>query len=150
MTYSFDLFGWYSSEEIQGRSTEIAPPKCADAPTPGELYPNFTGYEWIMLKYVTPQPIEAPAPEVGPETTEPTERYISKNQFLKKFSVQEFTGLLSAAKVNVNIEYWFIRFNSLPDPPGVNMLDIDTIQGLNGLEAAGLIGKGRAAEILAA
>lgn len=50
MKYSFDKFGWYSSEEIPSRQTEVIPPMCG-TPVVGQPYPNFTGYEWILLPY---------------------------------------------------------------------------------------------------
>ena len=50
MKYSFDNFGWYSKVEIPNRQTDVVPPQCGD-PVVGELYPNFTGYDWIMIPY---------------------------------------------------------------------------------------------------
>lgn len=85
------------------------------------------------------EPLTPPAPEL----------YKSQNEMIRRFTVAEFTGILTAAKSNVFIEYWVFRFNALTKT-GVNILDPETIEGVNQLEAAGLIGKGRAAEILAA
>lgn len=50
MKYSFDYWGWFTLEVIPSRQTEIAPPPCG-TPVVGEPYPNFTGYEWILLPY---------------------------------------------------------------------------------------------------
>jgi len=83
-----------------------------------------------------------------PETTEekPLERYLSQNQMLKSFTVEEFTAILAASKTNVLVEYWLVRFNALKE--GVNLNDPETLQGLQNLEEAGLLAQGRANEIL--
>jgi len=65
---------------------------------------------------------------------------------LKRFTVEEFTAILSASKANVLVEYWLVRFNALKE--GVNLNDPETLQGLQNLEEAGLLVQGRANEIL--
>jgi hypothetical protein len=77
---------------------------------------------------------------------EATERYLSQNQMLKRFTVEEFTAILSASKANVLVEYWLVRFNALKE--GVNLNDPETLLGLQNLEEAGLLVQGRANEIL--
>jgi hypothetical protein len=77
---------------------------------------------------------------------EATERYLSQNQMLKRFTVEEFTAILSASKANVLVEYWLVRFNALKE--GINLNDPETLLGLQNLEEAGLLVQGRANEIL--
>jgi len=77
---------------------------------------------------------------------ETAERYLSQNQMLKRFTVEEFTAILSASKANVLVEYWLVRFNALKE--GVNLNDPETLLGLQNLEEAGLLVQGRANEIL--
>jgi len=76
---------------------------------------------------------------------------LTKQQFIDRFEPSEFTGLLAAAKASTDIEAWLFRFNNLtPDADGtsVDLADPRTVRGVHGLEAAGLIGAGRAEQIL--
>ena len=78
-------------------------------------------------------------------------RRISKQQFIDRFTPVEMSTILDAAKVNVAVEAWLFRFNSVtPDADGtsIDLDDARTIESTIGLEQAGLIGAGRAAEIL--
>jgi hypothetical protein len=59
--HHYDLYGWYTTEQLPGRSTDIAPSNTSTSNTPGELRANFTGYEWVDLPYQAPP---EPAPEV--------------------------------------------------------------------------------------
>ena len=59
--HHFDIYGWYTTEQLPGRSTDIAPSNTSTSNTPGELRANFTGYAWLDLPYQAPP---APAPEV--------------------------------------------------------------------------------------
>ena len=49
----FTTEGWYSSDVIEGRSTEIALPTANLVE--GNAW-NFTGYQWIELPLVPPVP----------------------------------------------------------------------------------------------
>lgn len=71
---------------------------------------------------------------------------ISKREFLKRFTPAEYGAIKNAAAVNTDVDYFWQQFLladfiSLDDP------DIST--GLSTMEAAGLLGAGRAAEIVA-
>lgn len=70
---------------------------------------------------------------------------LTKLEFVNKFTDEEFKGIMIASKNNADIELWMLKFNlatyiSLEDP--------QTIAGVKTLEAVGLIGVGRANEIL--
>lgn len=54
MIYYFDNYGWYTSEHLEGRSTEVVPTNLSETTTPGELRSNFTGYVWVELPYYEP------------------------------------------------------------------------------------------------
>lgn len=62
--YHFDRYGWFTSDNIPGQSTQTAPPTTSETTTVGELRPNWTGYAWRELPYFEPQPDPQPQPEV--------------------------------------------------------------------------------------
>ncbi len=67
--HHFNIYGWYTTEQIPGRATDIAPANTSETVTDGELRANFTGYEWVNLPYQTPVPVAPPAPEVPQSVT---------------------------------------------------------------------------------
>ena len=76
---------------------------------------------------------------------------LTKQQFIDRFSQGEMQGILTAAKVSTAVESWLFRFNNLtPDLDGtsVDLSDPRTVTGLYSLEEAGILGEGRASEIL--
>ena len=76
---------------------------------------------------------------------------LSKKQFLDRFSPAEMSAVLAAAKVSPDVEVWLFRFNSTtPDAEGlaIDTADPLTVAGLCALEHAGLIGPGRADQII--
>lgn len=54
--YYYDIYGWLSSEPIEGRATDVAPMAAE-----GNKRPNFTGHKWVLQDYVEPQPTTQPA-----------------------------------------------------------------------------------------
>lgn len=64
--HHFDIYGWYSTEQLPGRSTDVAPANTSETTTDGELRANFTGYEWVDLPYQAPPPPE-PLPTIVPQ-----------------------------------------------------------------------------------
>lgn len=78
-------------------------------------------------------------------------RRISKQQFIDRFTPLEMETILGASKISVSVEAWLFRFNSVTPEADGTSIDLDdarTIESTIGLEQAGLIGAGRAAEIL--
>jgi hypothetical protein len=78
---------------------------------------------------------------VEPEIKQP----ISVLDFRNRFTQAEKIAIYTAAKQVVAIQVWIDDLASAKD---VNVTHTQTIEGINALEAAGLIGVGRAAEIL--
>ena len=81
MNSKYDTWGWFDGIAAEGefeRVTEVSP-----GPVPprvvGELYPNWTGREWVALPYVEPEPL----PDVDPATLAP--RRISVGAFFDRF-----------------------------------------------------------------
>lgn len=72
---------------------------------------------------------------------------ISKREFLKLFTPDEYSAIKNAAAVNSTLDYYWQQFMLAEF---VAMDDPDTIGGINMLKAAGLIATGRADEILGA
>lgn len=70
---------------------------------------------------------------------------LTKLEFVNKFTDEEFIAIMNASKTNPVVELWMMKFNL------AEFIDVNyplTIQGVQGLEALGLIGAGRANEIL--
>ena len=81
MNSKYDTWGWFDGIAAEGefeRVTEVSP-----GPVPprvvGELYPNWTGREWVALPYVEPEPL----PDVDLATLAP--RRISVGAFFDRF-----------------------------------------------------------------
>jgi hypothetical protein len=75
----------------------------------------------------------------------PTERIISKYQFLKRLTPEEYGTIKQAATVNAQVGYFWEMFEN------VNEIDLDltdTVAALQMMEAGGILGVGRAVEIL--
>ena len=79
--------------------------------------------------------------DVAPEIKQP----ISVLDFRNRFTQDEKIAIYTAAKQVVAIQVWIDDLASAKD---VNVTHDQTIAGINALESAGLIGAGRAAEIL--
>jgi hypothetical protein len=71
---------------------------------------------------------------------------VNKTNFLERFSDTELANILTAAKTQVAIEVFVKRLN---EAPTVDLAAPRTVSGLQALETYGLIGVGRAAQILA-
>ena len=67
-------------------------------------------------------------------------------EFMGRFTDAELVGIYTAAKSSVPVEIWLDKFKLASD---VDRTDARTIAGLAGMESAGLLAAGRAAEILA-
>ena len=73
-------------------------------------------------------------------------RVLTKLQYMNRFHDAELAGIYTAAKTVVQVEIWLEKFKLASE---INLDDPITIGGLQAMEVAGLIGAGRAAEILA-
>jgi hypothetical protein len=147
MKHSFDNFGWYSPEEIPGRTTEVTPPGCGER-IEGQPYPNFTGYQWILLEYHYAE-LPAPGPEPGPGPlpvpVSPLVTIITKFQFMSRLTIAERLAIYAAEAGSPMIRMWLEMFKICEE---IDTTNTDTITGIQMLEQSGLIATGRAAEIL--
>jgi len=81
-----------------------------------------------------------------------TVRKLTKLEYMNRFSDSELAAIYGAAKVSPAVEVWLKKFEmATPDADGkaIDLDDPRTIAGLQALEAATLLGAGRATEILA-
>lgn len=137
MHYVFDLYGRFSgtSDLAVERSTPVAPPELT------QDY-NWNGVEWVFAPGIQTSPVVAIAEIPEPA---PTPRTLSKIDYMDRFADAELAAIYAAAKTSIEVEIWLERFKLAQD---VNLDDPRTQAGLMALEAVGLIGEGRAAEIL--
>lgn len=150
MNYYFDSHGWYTSQAIVGRVTEIAPPSLSETTTPGQNRANWVGIagaEWQLMPYSAPPPAAAPAPVT---------RVITKLAFRNRFTQAEKVALeiaaldVPAATLQQRSQAAALRVNQA-DVQAATFIDLsraDTRAGVQALEAGGLLAAGRALQIL--
>lgn len=73
-------------------------------------------------------------------------RAITKLAFMERFTDEELAAIYQAAKQDVRVEVWMDKLKLATE---VDLADPRTQTGVQALEALGLIGEGRAAQILA-
>ncbi len=86
------------------------------------------------------------------DTAPVTVRKLTKLEYMNRFTDSELAAIYGAAKVSPAVEVWLKKFEmATPDADGkaIDLGDPRTIAGLQALEAATLLGAGRATEILA-
>lgn len=138
MTYSYDSHGWFSPVEIPNRTTEVAPPSHGAAPVTGQPWPNWTGVEWVMIAYA--EPVIPPAPV--------TDKWVTLLAFRSEFTDAEKIAIYTAARTEIAVQVWLDDLAAVQGQM-VNKSDPRIVAGVNAMEYGGLIGPGRAAEILA-
>lgn len=100
--------------------------------------------EWQGMEFATHAHTEFIAEEGAPQ--EPTNLgQISKIDYMERFTDGELEGIFAAAKISPAVEVWLEKFKLAEF---INLADPRTLAGLQALEACGLIGAGRAMEIL--
>lgn len=100
----------------------------SDTASIGDLYDGTT--------FTKPELVAPPIPSAP--------RVVTKLQYMGLFRDWELEAIYSAAKSVIAVEIWLDKFKMTPE---VDLDDPRTIGGLQAMEAAGLIGPGRAAEI---
>jgi len=124
---------WIVTNRITG---EVVHAYTADEPYP------FEGMEFDICNHIA---------EVVQAAQQTPQRRLTKLAFIGRVG-DEFAGILTAAKTNVQVEL-FIRMLdwATPDPDGtsVDLDDPRVVTALTTLEAVGLLGTGRAQEIRA-
>ncbi len=83
---------------------------------------------------------------VEEQVAPPPHTPLSKLEFMNRFTDAELATIYSAAKQSVAVEIWLEKFKLASE---IDLSDQRTIDGINALEASGLLAAGRAAEILA-
>jgi len=102
----------------------------ADAPDHFDLYPLDTYNHTLVPDVASPPP----------------ERIITKLEYLRRFTSNERIAIRTAALSNAVLNDYMALLELAQE---VNLDDPDTVSACQMLEQAGLIGAGRAAEILA-
>lgn len=116
----------------------------ADAPQPEHLADGWR-LEEVSDAYVTPAEPDAPAD---------TRMFGGRRRLTKLELVAllgaDFTAILAAAKQSIDVEAFVtLVMLATPDPDGYSLdLDDPRMQALHQLEMAGVLGSGRAEEIL--
>lgn len=136
----YDQWGWASETEIPGRFTSVPLP--ADIPQGHAA--NWTGYAWVVMAY-SPPPVAVPS-----------ERRMTKLAFRNRFSATEKENIELASCDNPAAPTEQRRLAAslranLADQRDARYISPDrddTRTGVFKLEQFGLIGPGRALEIL--
>lgn len=106
-------------------------------------YTTGGGVSRVIDANPTP-PSWALADPVIPNNTVPS-RIVTKLAYMDRFTDAELVNIYSAAKVSVAVEVWLAKFNVSSE---IDLDDPRIYAGLHALEMAGLIGSGRAQEIV--
>ncbi len=96
----------------------------------GEI-PDLTRYEWHPGSLAF---IESHAGSI-----------LSRLQFMRRFTDAELATIYTLMKTELAIEIWMEKFRMASE---IDLTDVDVVTGVHGLEAMGIIGVGRAAEVL--
>ena len=96
----------------------------------GEI-PDLTRYEWHPGSLAF---IESHAGSI-----------LSRLQFMRRFTDKELEDLYSLETTQIKIKVWLEKYKAATD---IDLTDPDIVSGVHGLEAMGIIGVGRAAEVL--
>ena len=115
---------------VENRLTgEVAYAYNADVPDHTAIYP-FDTFNHISQKPVVQQPAE---------------RILTKLEYLRHFSAEERITIRTAAKTNAVLEDYLSMLELAEE---IDTNDPDTIAAVQMLEQVGLIGAGRASEVL--
>ena len=106
---------------------------------------TFFGGSYVLDANPPTPAWDVPDAPVVPELVV-TPRIITKLDYMNRFHDGELAAIYTAAKNVVQIEVWLEKFKVSEN---IDLSDPRTIGGVQALEAAGLIGVGRANEILA-
>jgi len=113
----------YTVTELNGFVHDIV----ADESFVQQYYPG----RWVL---VGPKPL---SPELAP--------IITKIAMITRFTDAEYTGILSAAKTDVEVQGWLDRFYAANT---INLQDYRTISGIEMMVSKSLLTQARADEIL--
>lgn len=107
-------------------------------------YTSDEAIEWKDMEFATHTHL--PAIETV-DAVQPviTERKISKLEYMELFTDNEMVSIFAAAKTSPLVEIWLEKFRL---SEFIDLADPRNVDGLQALESAGILGQGRAAEIL--
>ena len=86
-----------------------------------------------------------PDPVVVPGPVPVATKEITKYQYIGLFTNEELVAIYTAAKTVVQLEVWLEKFRVAET---IDLKDPKTLEGLQALEASGLLAPGRAMEII--
>jgi hypothetical protein len=116
----------YTVTELNGFAHDII----ADQPFVDQYYPG----RWVLV-----------GPE--PELIVPLPLIITKVAMISRFTPQEYVGIISATKTDVEVQAWYDLFQAASR---VDLEDQRTVAGINSLVVKNLLTQARATEILTA
>lgn len=89
----YDDWGWYTESQVYSGRVAPSPPLTpyGTGPVEGQLWPNWTGYDWQDVIYVTPL-----APPVITPPVDPCEWLIDVGPFFDRFGAAKLSVLTSA------------------------------------------------------
>ena len=107
-------------------------------------YTSDEAIEWKDMEFATHTHL--PAVETV-DVVQPviTERKISKLDYMELFTDNEMVAIFTAAKASPLVEIWLEKFRL---SEFIDLADPRNADGLYALESAGILGQGRALEIL--
>lgn len=113
--------------------------------------PLNTGHLWICIDGITPAPGPEWTYENGvfspPASPPPLPNIVTKLAMIDRFTEAEYEGVLTAAKLDVQVQGWLDRFAAANQ---INLDDSRTVSGINLLVSKNLLTQARADEILTA
>lgn len=144
MPFKYDLHGWFVGgvPDAELRTVPMAPPSQTTTTTEGQPRANWNGLAWVMLPYVAAEPLPEPEP---PHVS----RDVSRKAFLSRFTDPEAVQI-DLASIGATVEAAQVRryLSKVNAAQHIDLNDPETREGVNALEAVGLIAPGRALEIL--
>jgi hypothetical protein len=93
------------------------------------------------VEYINGAVIITPVPRVVETTT----HIITKREFLKRITAEEYATLKAASAANAQVDYYWQMYMLSEE---IDLNHPDTVGGINALESIGIFAAGRAAEIL--
>ena len=108
-------------------------------------YQSDSPIEWVGMEFRTHEHTPELAIALDGTIEGVASRVLTKREFIKRFSVEEYRAIKLAAEQNATLDYYWQMF-MLAEEIVTN--DADTVAGVQMLEQVGLIGEGRAQEIL--
>lgn len=113
----------------------------------GRYYDEVNGIDTYQILSLTPEEMQIVRDELYAEEQAALHKraILTPLTFLNRFTDNEAKSILGLAKTDPDVELWWIKYNKAQD---IDLLDPQTISGVQALEDATILATGRAAEIL--